>query len=141
MDDKMTHQSDDTPGVEHTPAAARILVVDDEQQLLKILTRYLARLGYGVVAAASTEEAWEHIQASPQGYALALIDATMPGMTAEELTTRILRANPSIRVIACSGYPITREEFASLDPDRVSFLHKPFSPDTLAAMVRGLIGQ
>ena len=92
-----THQSDDTPGAEKAPAAARILVVDDEQQLLKILTRYLARLGYGVVAASSTEEAWEHIQASPRGYALALIDATMPGMTAEELTTRILRANPAIR--------------------------------------------
>jgi len=120
--------------------AARILVVDDEQQLLKILTRYLARLGYGVVAASSTEEAWEHIQAAPSGYALALIDATMPGMTAEELTRRILGANPSIRVIACSGYPITREEFATLDPERVSFLHKPFSPDTLAEMVRGLIG-
>jgi CheY-like chemotaxis protein len=135
------HQSDDTPGAEKAPAAARILVVDDEQQLLKILTRYLARLGYGVVAASSTEEAWEHIQASPESYALALIDATMPGMTAEELTTRILRVNPVIRVIACSGYPITREEFASLDPERVSFLHKPFSPDTLAAMVRGLLGE
>jgi DNA-binding NtrC family response regulator len=136
------HQSDDTPGAGQAPAAgARILVVDDEQQLLKILTRYLARLGYGVVAAGSTEEAWEHIQAAPSSYALALIDATMPGMTAEELTTRILRANSNIRIIACSGYPITREEFASLDPERVSFLHKPFSPDTLAAMVRGLIGE
>ncbi len=115
-------------------------MVDDEQQLLKILTRYLARLGYGVVAAASTEEAWDHIQAAPQDYALALIDATMPGMSAEELTRRILAANPAIQVIACSGYPITREEFASLDPERVTFLHKPFSPDTLAEMVRGLIG-
>jgi DNA-binding NtrC family response regulator len=127
------HQSDDTP-------APRILVVDDEPQLLKILTRYLARLGYGVVAAASTEEAWDHVHAAPEGYSLALIDATMPGMSAEELTRRILGANASIRVIACSGYPITREEFASLDPGRVSFLHKPFSPDTLAEMVRELIG-
>jgi DNA-binding NtrC family response regulator len=134
------HQSDDTPGVAGERAAARILVVDDEPQLLKILTRYLARLGYGVVAAASTEEAWDHIHAAPEGYSLALIDATMPGMTAEELTRRILKVNASIRVIACSGYPITREEFASLDPERVLFLHKPFSPDTLAEMVRGLIG-
>jgi len=134
------HQSDDTPGNGGERATARILVVDDEQQLLKILSRYLARLGYGVVASASTEEAWEHVKAAPDGYALALIDATMPGMSAEELTRRILAANPSIRIIACSGYPITREEFASLDPERVSFLHKPFSPDTLAEMVRGLIG-
>jgi DNA-binding NtrC family response regulator len=134
------HQSDDTPGAGGERPSARILVVDDEQQLLKILTRYLARLGYGVVAASSTEEAWEHIRAAPDGYALALIDATMPGLSAEELTRRILDANHSIRVIACSGYPITREEFSSLDPERVSFLHKPFSPDMLAELVRGLIG-
>jgi DNA-binding NtrC family response regulator len=128
------HQSDDTP-------AARILVVDDEQQLLKILTRYLARLGYGVVASSSTEDAWEHIQAAPEGYALALIDATMPGMSAEELTSRILEANPRIKVIAASGYPITIEEFVTRDPKRVSFLHKPFSPDTLAEMVRHLLAE
>ena len=135
------HQSDSKPGAAEEHAGPRILVVDDEQQLLKILTRYLARLGYGVVASASTEEAWEHVQAAPGDYALALIDATMPGMSAEELTRRILNASPTIRVIACSGYPITREEFASIDPERVSFLHKPFSPDTLAEMLRGLIGR
>jgi DNA-binding NtrC family response regulator len=128
------HQSDDTP-------AARILVVDDEQQLLKILTRYLAKLGYGVVASGSTEDAWEHVQAAPESYALALIDATMSGLSAVELTRRILNANPRIRVIAASGYPITAEEFAPLDSNRVTFLHKPFSPDTLAELVRRLLAE
>jgi DNA-binding NtrC family response regulator len=128
------HQSDDTP-------AARILVVDDEQQLLKVLTRYLAKLGYGVVASGSTEDAWEHVQAAPESYALALIDATMSGLSAIELTRRILNANPRIRVIAASGYPITAEEFAPLDSSRVTFLHKPFSPDTLAELVRRLLAE
>ena len=126
---------------EQSPVTARILVVDDEQQLLKILTRYLTKLGYGVVSAGSTEDAWEHIQAAPESYALALIDATMPGMSAEELTRRILLANPRIRVIASSGYPITPEEFSAHDPARVAFLHKPFSPDMLAATVRRLLNQ
>ena len=122
-------------------SATRILVVDDEQQLLKVLTRYLAKLGYGVVASSSTEEAWEHIRAAPESYSLALIDATMPGMSAEELTRLILTTNPRIRVIAASGYPITLEEFASPDPNRVTFLHKPFSPDTLAELVRRLLSE
>jgi two-component system cell cycle sensor histidine kinase/response regulator CckA len=143
MDDKITHQSDHTPDVlhEHGRATARILVVDDEQQLLRILTRYLTKLGYGVVAAGTTDEAWGHIQAAPAGYALALVDATMPGMTSEEFIRKTLEINPAIRVIATSGYPITAEEFSSLDPERVTFLHKPFSPDTLAQMVRGLLGE
>ena len=126
---------------ESRPTTARILVVDDEQQLLKILTRYLTKLGYGVVSAGSTEDAWEHIKAAPASYALALIDATMPGMSAEELTRRILEANPAIGVIASSGYPITPEEFSVLDPARVRFLHKPFSPDVLAEMVREMVGE
>lgn len=113
-------------------------MVDDEQQLLKVLTRYLARLGYGVVASGSTDDAWEHIQADPHSYALALIDATMPGMSARELTRRILEANPRIHVIAASGYPMTPEEFAPFDSARVSFLHKPFTPDVLAEMLKRL---
>jgi two-component system cell cycle sensor histidine kinase/response regulator CckA len=115
--------------------------VDDEQQLLKILTRYLTKLGYGVVAAGSTEEAWGHIQAAPADYALALVDATMPGMSSDEFIAKALVANPALRVIACSGYPITAEEFSSLESERVSFLHKPFSPDALAQIVRHLIGE
>src|SRR5579864_8375995 len=94
---------------EHVLASARILVVDDEQQLLKVLTRYLTKLGYGVVSSSSTEDAWEHIQAAPESYALALVDVTMSGMSAEELMGRILRANPAIHVIASSGYPISPE--------------------------------
>jgi DNA-binding NtrC family response regulator len=128
------HQSDDTPAV-------RILVVDDEQQLLKVMTRYLARLGYGVVASSSTEDAWEHIQAAPESYSLALIDATMAGLSAEELTQRILRANPRMRIIAASGYPMTAEEFAPLESNRVTFLHKPFSPDTLAEVIRRVLAE
>jgi DNA-binding NtrC family response regulator len=135
------HHSDDTPGVEKAQSVARILVVDDEDQLLKILTRYLAKLGYGVVASNSTEEAWEHIQADPEGYALMLIDATMPGLSPEELTRRVLATCPRIRVIASSGYPITVEEFFAADPKRVMFLHKPFSPDALAEMVRSLLAE
>ena len=88
-----------------------------------------------------SEDAWEHIQAAPESYDLALIDATMPGMTAEELTRRILEANPRMKVIAASGYPITLEEFATPDPNRVAFLHKPFSPDTLAELVRRLLAE
>jgi DNA-binding NtrC family response regulator len=135
------HQSDNTPGAEqdHCPVVPRILVVDDEHQLLKVLTRYLAKLGYGVVSASSTQEAWEHIEAAPHSYALALIDATMEGMTAEELASRILRADPKVKVIASSGYPITAEEFNTADPARVTFLHKPFSPETLAQMLRDLL--
>ena len=128
------HQSDDTP-------ATRILVVDDEQQLLKVLTRYLAKLGYVVVASSSTEDAWERVQAAPEEYSLALIDATMSGLSAPELTQRILEANPHIKVIAASGYPITAEEFAPLDSNRVTFLHKPFSPDMLAELVRRLLAE
>jgi DNA-binding NtrC family response regulator len=126
------HQSDNTP-------VTRILVVDDEQQLLKVLSRYLAKLGYTVVASSSTEEAWKHIQAAPESYSLALIDATISGLSAEELTQRILTSNPHIKVVAASGYPLTVEEFAPLNSNRVTFLHKPFSPDMLAELLRRLL--
>jgi DNA-binding NtrC family response regulator len=117
-------------------AAARILLVDDEPQLLKMMTKYLMRLGYGVVSTSSTEEAWATIEAAPSGYALALVDMTMPGMSSEELLSKIAQAHPSVRLIACSGYPV---DLSRLEGAGVVFLQKPFTPDMLAETVRGLL--
>ena len=59
-----------------TKAAGRILIVDDEPILLKMMNVYLGRLGYTVVTASSTEKAWAEVQAAPHAFAVAVLDAT-----------------------------------------------------------------
>jgi DNA-binding NtrC family response regulator len=118
------------------PAAVRILIVDDEPPLLKVMQNYLTRLGYQVETSTSADRAWGLVKADPEGFALILLDATMPGMSAEELAQKVLQLNPGIRLIVTSGYPVDLSNFHS----GVSFLHKPFTPDMLADTVGRLLG-
>jgi DNA-binding NtrC family response regulator len=119
--------------------ASRILIVDDEPPLLKMLAVYLRRLGYAVVAAGSTEKAWAEVEAAPHAFALAVLDGTMAGIPMVELAARMLAANPRLCVIAASGYPMDIAELLAAAPGRVMFLHKPFSPEMLGNAVRRMI--
>jgi CheY-like chemotaxis protein len=115
--------------------AGRILVVDDNAALLKVIEAYLSRLGYRVDACAAAAAAWALIEGNLSLYAVALVDLNMPGMRGEELIGRILDANASIRLVAMSGYPagMSGENF---DGNRVAFLRKPFAPQELAEVLK-----
>jgi DNA-binding NtrC family response regulator len=120
-------------------APARILLVDDEPSLLKMMQVYLRRMGHDVTVASTTEQAWSEIAAAPASFAGAVLDATMDGLTMEDLARRILNANPRVFVIAASGYPIDMATIESDAPGRVLFLHKPFTPQTLARTIRRML--
>jgi two-component system response regulator AtoC len=122
------------------PLAGRVLIVDDEPALLKMMSAYLARLGFAVATANDTEQAWSVLESASASIALAVIDASMPGLSMPDLAARILRANPSMRVLAASGYPVDMTALEAEAPGRVAFLHKPFSPEMLAAAVRRMLG-
>ena len=117
----------------------RILLVDDEPPLLKMMSIYLQRRGYAVSTSASTEQASALIDAEPLSYGVAVLDATMTGLSMEELALKMLQANPSLRVLASSGYPVDMSRLEAAAPGRVAFLHKPFTPEMLAESIRGML--
>jgi len=117
-----------------------ILLVDDERSLLKVLSLYLGRLGYEVRTMESTDRAWEEAGPIAGTLAAAVLDGSMPGMRTEELGARLLAANPSLRVIVASGYPVDMSALEAAAPGRVLFLHKPFPAERLAAALRRMIG-
>jgi two-component system cell cycle sensor histidine kinase/response regulator CckA len=120
---------------------ARIMVIDDDPALLGFTCKYLTRLGYSVVPYRSAEEAWRQFEAPATDYSLALIDLSMPGLSGEQLSRMMLRSKPEVRVILMSGYPFDMERLPETDPDRIAFLHKPFTPAMLAETVKRLLGQ
>ena len=120
--------------------SGRILIVDDQPALLRMMSAYLTRLGYTVSTANTTEKAWAHMEPNPAGTDVAVLDATMPGLSMQELAARILNANPKLRVLGVSGYPVDMAAVDAAAPGRVSFLYKPFTPEMLAAAVRKLLG-
>jgi two-component system, cell cycle sensor histidine kinase and response regulator CckA len=120
--------------------ACHILLADDEPALLKMMAVYLERLGYGVTAVDSTDRASRAVDATPRGFAAAVLDATMAGVSLDDLALKILRANPDVRVIVTSGYPVDLTFMQAEAPGRTMFLHKPFTPEMLAATVRRMLG-
>jgi DNA-binding NtrC family response regulator len=123
-----------------TPSVRRILIVDDEPTLLKMLATYLGRLGYSVTTAATTEKAWAEVEALPEAFAVAVLDVTMPGIGFHALALKMLNASPALRVLAASGYPMDLSVLATQAPGRIEFLQKPFTPEMLAATVRRMLG-
>lgn len=123
-------------------AAIRVLLVDDEPALLKLVGSYLGRLGYSVTTANTTEKAWAEVEAaaaSSRCFSLAVLDATMDGIPMHDLATRMLQCCGSLRVLTSSGYPVDIASLEAIAPGRVSFLHKPFIPEKLAAAIRGML--
>jgi DNA-binding NtrC family response regulator len=121
-------------------AGQHVLIVDDEPALLRMMAVFLERRGYSVADAATTEAAWSKIQAAPGEFDLAVLDGTMAGIGLEELAMRMLSANPQMRVLASSGYPIDMTFLEAAAPGRVAFLQKPFGPASLVDAVRRLLG-
>jgi two-component system cell cycle sensor histidine kinase/response regulator CckA len=119
--------------------SGRLLLVDDEPALLKLMKVYLTRRGYSVDAVASTEEAWARVEADPSGYAVAILDGSMSGMPSTELAVRMMDASPALRVIATSGYPADLSGIHEATPERSVFLPKPFTPEMLASLVEKML--
>jgi len=119
----------------------RVLIVDDEPPLLRMMGLYLSRRGFTVVTADTTEQAWALVEAEPMTFSVVVVDGSMEGMTMEDLALRMLRANPTLCVLGASGYPVDMTALSAEAPGRVDFLLKPFQPESLAAAVRRLLGK
>jgi DNA-binding response OmpR family regulator len=119
----------------------RILVVDDEPALLRLVELYLDRLGYQVTACRTSEEALERAGSTAGEYSLVIVDLNLPGIPGLELVRR-LRANaPGLPVLLCSGYGAGLSMFPPELRERAGVLQKPFVPAMLAERVRDLLSQ
>jgi DNA-binding NtrC family response regulator len=121
------------------PPAGEILIVDDEPALLRLMSAYLGRLGHSVSTMSSTAKAWAALETPPAGLRVVVLDASMQGVSMEDLALRALQADPSMCVIAASGYPVDMSALEAAAPRRVMFLQKPFTGDMLASAVRRLL--
>ena len=128
--------SDDAPATE---GYERIMLVDDEESLLKGLGDLLAILGYRVSSFDDSLRALEAFEQSPDSFDVLITDQTMPGLTGTELTERIHALRRGMPVILCTGYSqaVSPEKAAELGIDY--FLQKPFSHAELACAIRQVV--
>jgi PAS domain S-box-containing protein len=114
----------------------RILLVDDEQSVLKVEKEILENLGYSLVTFTSPEEALEHFREQPEAYDLVITDMTMPGITGDKLAREILALRPDIPIVMCTGFSelINREEAFKIGIRK--FVTKPIVISSFARTLR-----
>jgi DNA-binding NtrC family response regulator len=118
---------------------ARILLVDDEEQLLRLMSSYLGRLGHDVLSASTAPDALAKFGREPDGFDLVILDMTMPEMSGKEIYEQMLQHNARIRVLVCSGYPFEPKSLAPEFQKQFGFVQKPFLPNMLAKAVEELL--
>ncbi len=114
----------------------RILIVDDEPQIRRIVRVALAGCGYEVAEAASGEEALEKVRAGMPD--LVLLDMNLPGIDGLE-TCRALRQNADVRIIILSVRGAERDKVRMLDTGADDYVTKPFSMEELLARIRATL--
>lgn len=115
----------------------RVLLVDDDRQLLDSLTRSLGGFGVRVTPAATVEEAAQ-VAADPSvELDVLVLDLVLPDSWGSQFAMELTLYRPTIPVIYISGYSQEDPVFAaSAAVGDIRFLEKPFAPEALAEAIR-----
>ncbi len=117
-------------------ARLRALVVDDERPLVGIVSSYLEREGFEVVAAYDGEQAVELARSEHPD--VIVLDLMLPGIDGIEACRRI-RAFSDVYVLMLTAKAEEADKIAGLSTGADDYLTKPFSPGELVARVRALL--
>jgi len=109
-----------------------ILVVDDQADVLTVVTRILERAHFHVIQAPSGARALKLAEEASTPIHLLLTDVDMPGMSGPELGKAIKGIRPDLRVLLMSGLNIRDVGFRACD---WGYIQKPFTHDALLEMV------
>jgi len=117
----------------------RILLVDDEPEVIATLQPMLEQLGYRVVALSDSMEALDTFRDHPEDFDLVITDQTMPQLTGKDLALEILSLRPELPVILCTGYSetISREKAQALGIRE--FVIKPVATQVLAETIQRVL--
>ena len=116
--------------------AETVLIVEDDQDIVELLSLYLTGSGYDVVTAGNGEDALEQLQQHPAD--IALVDIMMPRMNGYDFI-KALRATDNIPVIIISARTQAADKIVGLDAGADGFIAKPFNPLEVTAQIRALL--
>ena len=115
----------------------KILIVDDDLDLLGLIAYAVRQAGLLVVEASDGREAWELFQREDPD--LCILDVNLPRLNGFELLSRIRDVRPGVPVMMLTVRSAEDDQVRALDLGADDYLTKPFSPRTLLARVRALL--
>jgi DNA-binding NtrC family response regulator len=118
-------------------AGKRVLLVDDEPDVLEICARGLARSGYEVRAASSAVQARDYL--AQERFDVAVLDIHMPDEDGISLLEHAHKVDPALSAVLITGYPAVNTVLDSVRLNVHEFLVKPFTLAKLLDVVRSAL--
>ena len=116
----------------------RILIVEDEAAIREFEAINLKRVGYDVTEAGSGEEALEIYDSDPQGFQIAFLDISMPGIDGFTLCKELRKRSETLGIIMLTARTQEMDKISGLMMGADDYITKPFSPTELLARVDSL---
>ena len=113
---------------------ARILIVDDDENIRKVLTAILEGEGYSAESSGTAKSAIEKTKRN--FYNLALIDIRLPDMEGIELLTRTHDTTPQMRKIIITGYPTLQNAMEAVNRGADAYILKPFDMEKVLETIK-----
>jgi PAS domain S-box-containing protein len=117
----------------------RVMLVDDEHDLVHVYTAALEDLGYDVEAFNDPSEALKAFRAAPDHFDIVITDQTMPKLTGDKLAAAIHAIRPEVPIVLCSGYSDAIDSITEGTSGIRKVLLKPFELRELARSVQLLV--
>ena len=116
----------------------RIMIVEDETAIREFEAINLKRVGYTVVEAGSGEEALDIYDSGTEGFDIALLDISMPGMDGFTLCKELRKRSETLGIIMLTARTQEMDKISGLMIGADDYITKPFSPTELIARVDSL---
>jgi DNA-binding NtrC family response regulator len=121
------------------PAKKRILVIDNEEGICRMVEAVLTDRGYEVATCTSPVEAME--QFAPGRWDLVITDVKMPGLSGLEVLQKIKAKDPAVPVVMITAYATVEMSIQALRRGAYDMLTKPFEPEELLYRVKNALQQ
>ena len=117
----------------------KILVIDDDPLLIKLVAEMLEIMGYNTVSSLSGKEALRIFMETPEEFDLVITDMTMPEITGDMLAQELISIRSNIPIILCTGFNEHISEARAKELGICQFLMKPVNMKTLSGVVQRII--
>jgi DNA-binding NtrC family response regulator len=122
---------------------ARLLIVDDEYDIVQFLKLGLQLNGFLVDEFTNPQEALQSFKSNAESYCLMLSDVRMPGLSGIQLARKVKEINPDVKVVLMTAFEIMDNEFSKVFPSKQvdGFAQKPVRIRELTDKILSVIGQ
>jgi DNA-binding NtrC family response regulator len=136
-------EREDTSRDNNDKPLAKLLIVDDDPDIVQVLKLGLLKNGFLLDAFTNPEEALQSFKSNAESYCLMVSDMRMPILSGIQLAKRVKEINPKVKVVLMTAFEIRDNEFSKVFPStRVDgFVQKPISIRGLTNKIFSIIGE